>query len=183
MKIYTKTGDRGDTALYGGERVPKDDPRIDAYGSVDELNSVLGLVRTDEVPEAVDRVVGVLQEQLFIVGADLATPPGKQTAVKVPRIAAGHTALLEKFIDESEEALPALKNFILPGGSTASARLHFARGVCRRAERLTVHAARSHSINPEVIVFLNRLSDLLFVLARRINYENGHPDVPWSSGE
>ncbi len=181
MRIYTKTGDKGDTSFFGGERVSKDDVRIEAYGAIDELNTILGIVRAASIPEGIDRILGVLQNHLFVVGADLATPLDKNKNSKIPRIGAEHTKLVEQFIDMSDAQLPELKNFILPVGTEVSARLHFARAVCRRAERLVVGATRRAILNPEVIVYLNRLSDLLFVLARRANHEAGVMDIPWSS--
>ncbi len=178
MKIYTKTGDAGETGLYGGPRVFKDDLRIEAYGSIDELNAILGEVRASAPPEAIDAVLERLQHDLFVVGAQLASP---KPATKGPRIGAEQIAELERFIDQFEEQLPPLKNFILPGGTVAASRLHVARTVCRRAERrlVTFHRSSSDSVTPELLAYVNRLADLLFVLARAANHYAGCNDVPW----
>lgn len=179
MKIYTKTGDTGETGLFGGPRVSKDAPRIEAYGSVDELNCVLGTARAQLAAGEVEQLVARLQNDLFAVGAQLATPDpaAHQTAmIGPPQIAA-----LEQTIDHFEEQLPPLKQFVLPGGTPAAASLHLARAVCRRAERRVVTLARvsPEPIAGDVIVYLNRLSDLLFVLARTANRQAGRDDVPW----
>ena len=168
MKIYTKTGDRGDTGLFGGPRVSKDAPRIEAYGTVDELNSVLGVVRSLLAPGDVDSLVEQIQNELFCLGAQLATPnpAAHQTALIGPAQIAG----LETAIDRYEAGLAPLTQFILPGGTPAAAQLHLARTVCRRAERRLV-TLMTHSAEPiagELVVYLNRLSDLLFVLAREV---------------
>ena len=180
MKIYTKTGDAGDTSLFGGQRVPKDALRIEAYGTVDELNSVLGIVRADNHEPGIDAVLDHIQQSLFRVGADLATPRSS-TASSVHRIAGDDAALLERHIDASEPHLAPLKHFILPGGSPVAARLHFARTVCRRAERAVVRLSRNEDIGDEIVVFLNRLSDLLFVLARLANARAEVRETPWIS--
>lgn len=179
MKIYTKTGDRGETGLFGGPRVGKDAPRIEAYGTVDELNSVLGLVRAQLAAGEIDVLAARIQNDLFALGAQLATPDpsAHQTAlIGPPQIAA-----LESAIDHFEARLEPLTEFVLPGGTPAAAHLHLARTVCRRAERRVVTLSR-HSSEPiatDVIVYLNRLSDLLFVLARAVNREAGVGDVAW----
>lgn len=184
MKVYTKTGDAGTTGLFGGPRVPKSDSRIDAYGTVDELNAVLGEIRAETARSAegaaadrLDDLLDRVQHELFTLGADLATPADASAAVT--RVAPEHVARLEHDIDAFDEDLPELKNFILPGGSVAAARLHVARTVCRRAERLTVAAAAEHDINRHVAVYLNRLSDLLFTAARWINQAMDIPDPVW----
>ncbi len=168
-KIYTKTGDKGKTGLFSGERVEKDDVRVRAYGSVDELNSMLGwcLVVTGEgwIQELMEK----LQNQLFILGSDLATPPIGKWSEKVKRIDDTHIDFLEKCIDKIEQELSPLKEFILPGGCELASRIHIARVVCRRAERDTVRALRERRVNPMTVQYLNRLSDLLFVLARYVN--------------
>jgi cob(I)alamin adenosyltransferase len=184
MKIYTRTGDTGTTALFGGNRVPKSHPRIDAYGTVDEANSVLGLVRAllANAPGA-DRLTPLLtriQDDLFVLGADLATPSGSRA--QVPRINQEHVARLEQDIDAFEADLSPLKHFILPGGSQVAATLHIARTVCRRAERRTVEAAALEDIHDEAVVYLNRLSDLLFVLARWANRQAGIDEAEWKPG-
>ena len=180
MKIYTKTGDTGETGLYGGERVPKNALRISAYGDVDELNAILGMIRASSPPTEIDRILLQVQNHLFVMGADLATPPGNATS-RVPRIDSSYTANLEKEIDTIDPVLSPLKNFVLPGGTSVAALLHFARTVCRRAERSVVALARSEQIGPDGIIYLNRLSDLLFVLARYANHLAGSMETPWSS--
>lgn len=181
MKIYTRTGDEGSTGLFGGDRVSKAHPRIEAYGTVDETNSFLGLARAhlggSDTLRDLDALLARLQGELFEAGADLATPSGARAVV--PRITARHVETLESEIDRYEERLPPLKHFILPGGTPAGAALHVARTVCRRAERLVVDAAGSEAINDQVGVYLNRLSDLLFVLARYANQEGGVAETPW----
>jgi cob(I)alamin adenosyltransferase len=179
MKIYTKTGDTGETGLFGGPRVSKDAPRIEAYGSVDELNSVLGLARAQLEPGEIDSLLAQVQNDLFALGAQLATPDpaAHQTAMVGDR----QIAALESAIDHFEARLEPLKQFVLPGGTPAAASLHLARTACRRAERRVVTLARTSSepIARELIVYLNRLSDLLFVLARTVNRDAGRDDVPW----
>lgn len=184
MKVYTKTGDAGTTGLFGGPRVPKSDPRIDAYGTVDELNALMGDIRaelarsdTGSAGKRLDGLLDRVQHELFVLGADLATPT--DASVNVARVAEDDIIRLERDIDAFDEDLPQLKNFILPGGSVAAARLHVARTVCRRAERLTVAAAADHDLNRQVVIYLNRLSDLLFTAARWINQALDIPDPVW----
>ena len=179
MKIYTKTGDRGETGLFGGPRVSKDAPRIEAYGTVDELNSLLGVTRAQQVPADVDALLQQIQNDLFALGAQLATPD--PAAHHTGMVGSPQIVALEKAIDRFEERLEPLTQFILPGGTPAAAHLHLARTVCRRAERRVVTLARESNepIAVEIIVYLNRLSDLLFVLARAVNREAGLGDVPW----
>jgi cob(I)alamin adenosyltransferase len=181
-RIYTRTGDDGTTSLFGGERVGKGNPRIDAYGTVDEANSVVGVARAhlDGEPGAdrLDPVLGDIQEELFVLGADLATPVDAKPMV--PRIQDEHVARLEERIDDFDADLKPLKKFVLPGGSPAGASLHSARTVCRRAERLAVQAGASTPINDEAVVYLNRLSDLLFVLARWANKQAGMREDTWT---
>ena len=183
MKIYTRTGDKGETGLFAGPRVPKDHLRIWAYGSVDELNSVLGVVRAEWLPTRADKLLGRIQNELFIVGAQLATP---QPVGRFEQIDDTHIRNLEEAIDGCESRLPPLKQFILPGGTRAAAELHLARTVCRRAERqvVTLYDETKRELSPHLLSYLNRLSDLLFVLARFVNHQAGNPDVPWerSSG-
>jgi cob(I)alamin adenosyltransferase len=182
-RIYTKTGDQGDTALGDGTRVPKDHPRVAAYGSVDELNSILGLLLAQQadLPEA--ELLRSIQNELFDVGADLCAPlPRQGEADKRLRIQPGQAEQLEKAIDRLNASLQPLKSFVLPGGSPAAAWCHLARTVCRRAERDVVTLARTEPVNPQVIVYLNRLSDLLFVLARVLN-AHGSLDVLWVPGK
>ena len=177
MKIYTKTGDGGETSLYGGRRVPKNDARVDAYGTVDECNAALGAALTQiEDVEARDVILRI-QGELFEVGADLATPLERgDTAGRVQEQA---TARLEAEIDRFEEDLPPLRRFILPGGSPGGAALHQARAVCRRAERCLVTLEQAELTNMEAARYLNRLSDHLFVLARWVNHQAGVPETIW----
>ncbi|MBI5473216.1 MAG: cob(I)yrinic acid a,c-diamide adenosyltransferase [Ignavibacteriae bacterium] len=178
MKIYTKTGDKGDTSLFGGQRVPKDALRIEAYGTVDELNSLLGVVRSDNVNADIDGVLEHVQNQLFNLGADLATP--RSTSAKnIIRIGPKDAQLLEKMIDKFDAHLKPLKSFVIPGGARVAARLHFARTVCRRAERVAVRLSRNEDIGDDITVYLNRLSDLLFVLARYANHVANVPETKW----
>ena len=179
MKIYTKTGDAGATGLYGGERVRKDAPRVSAYGTVDEANAAIGLARAHLGKETadLDEDLARVQNALFDVGADLATPPDSPYRKNVVPIDEADVAHLEGLIDAYDADLPALQNFILPGGPPASAALQLARAVVRRAERETV--GLSGEMNPQVAVYLNRLSDLLFVLARVVNARSGESEVRW----
>ena len=181
MKIYTRTGDKGTTALYGGERVPKDSSRVEAYGTVDEANALLGVARAQLGSLAgFDALLATLQSALFDVGADLATPESRYRENIVP-LTGDDVAGLETEIDRLETDLPELRAFILPGGHPASASLHHARTVVRRAERRTVELAYTETINPQVAVYLNRLSDLLFVLARAVNVAAGTQDPQWQA--
>ena len=181
MKIYTRTGDAGDTGLFGGGRTPKSDPRVEAYGDVDELNAALGLARASELMPRVDEVLVPIQRDLFAIGALLATPDRdkmKQHLEKA-RIDEGRIAELERAIDDGDAELEPLKAFIIPGGTPKAAALHLARTVCRRAERRVV-ALRSTVEVPDIaIVYLNRLSDLLFTLARVANRRAGAGEVTW----
>lgn len=185
-KIYTRTGDRGGTSLYGGQRVGKDDTRITAFGTVDELNAVLGLAvaeaaRGDGLPAGMDELLAVIQHQLFDLGAELATSSPQDRGTDVLNFQ--HVADLESAIDRWEADLEPLKTFVLPGGCTAAAWLHLARGVCRRAERWIVALAANEPVRPEVMAYVNRLGDLLFVLARAANRAAGVPDVIWKKGD
>jgi cob(I)alamin adenosyltransferase len=183
MKIYTKTGDKGETGLFGGGRVPKDHPRVEAYGDVDELNAMLGLARSIEMMPRIDEVLAPIQRDLFSLGALLATPqPDKvKQQLEKARIDDTRIAQLERAIDEGEAELEPLQAFILPGGTPKSAALHVARTVCRRAERRVIALAHDPEIAvpPIVIIYLNRLSDLLFVLARVANRRAGAAEVTW----
>jgi len=175
-RIYTRSGDRGETGLIGGQRVPKDHPRVEAYGAVDELNAAIGVARTltreTDLLEVFDRI----QHRLFDLGAELASPapPEASTAITDAEV-----KVLEGVIDLYQETLTPLREFILPAGSPLASALHVARTVCRRAERRVVTLARREGVNPESIRYLNRLSDLLFVLARVANARAGMPDRPW----
>jgi cob(I)alamin adenosyltransferase len=179
MRIYTRTGDEGETGLFGGPRVRKDDARIEAYGTVDELNAAIGIARCESLPPEIDQCLLRVQNELFSVGAELATPdPDKHgTALIGDR----HIAALEAAIDRLEEGLPKLRTFILPGGSRGAALLHVARGVCRRAERCVVTLARipAMSVSPRMIRYLNRLGDYLFVAARTAASAAGSPEISW----
>jgi cob(I)alamin adenosyltransferase len=179
-RIYTKTGDQGDTGLGDGSRVPKDHPRVTAYGTVDELNALLGIFVTQLTPGPTLDLIRSVQNDLFDVGADLCVPIKDDE--KALRVRPEQATRLEKAIDPMNERLQPLKSFILPGGTTAAAWCHLARTVCRRAERDVVTLARSETVNPQVIVYLNRLSDLLFVLARICN-NDGKDDVLWVPGK
>lgn len=178
MRIYTRTGDSGQTGLIGGKRVQKDHLRVEAYGSVDELNAHLGIIQALLQPSKnfsnIQEIVVTIQKDLFDMGAELANPKPK-----TQRIEANHIANLEKLIDTHESKLSSLKHFILPGGSYLGASLHAARTVCRRAERRTMTLSRKGKVNPEIIRYLNRLSDLLFVLARYVNQQSRQPEIEW----
>ncbi len=181
MKIYTKTGDRGETALYGGQRVPKDDARVSAYGTVDEANAAVGMARASLPADQndLDATLAHLQNALFDVGADLATPLDSRYRANIAAIDDADIRHLEETIDRYEAGLEPLQAFVLPGGHPASAALQLARATIRRAERDTVALAKHAPINPHVGVFLNRLSDLLFVLARAVNAHTGHSETRW----
>ncbi len=182
FKIYTKTGDKGTTALFGGTRVSKHSIRIETYGTVDELNSTIGIVLAqNEIPEPVRTTLLQLSSLLFSVGADLATPLIPPPTYAIPRITPQHSEWLEQFIDQYDTELEPLKNFILPGGTKASAYLHLARTVCRRAERLAVYLSEQEDIGESIIPFLNRLSDYLFTAARYVNFKNNIEDVQWTN--
>ncbi len=186
MKIYTRTGDTGETGLYGGQRVLKNDSRVEAYGTVDEANAILGVAVTRlESDLELQAIILGIQRDLFIVGSDLAMPLEQEVSAgqsRVPRVEPQHIKAVEETIDHFEATLPPLKNFILPGGAPASAELHHARTVVRRAERCVVTLLRESpdSSNPDVLRYLNRLADLLFVLARAANHRTGISDIPWS---
>ncbi len=181
LKIYTKTGDGGETGLFGGGRVPKDDRRVAAYGEVDELNAALGLALALE-PRAFARdLLELVQRDLFTIGAELASPdPAKLVkALPGPRLGDARVEALEDAIDRAEATLAPLKSFILPGGSSKAAALQLGRAVCRRAERAVVTLSREAAVSPAILKYVNRLSDLLFVLARAANAAAGLSDVPW----
>jgi len=177
MKIYTKTGDKGETGLNGGKRVGKDDARIRAYGEIDELNALLGVCRARNQHAELENILHTLQRELFDLGADLATP--LESKVVVPRVSQQQIQQLEKWIDEIDAQLPVLKNFILPGGSLLAAELHVVRTACRRAERTIVALAKIEKVDELVVVFVNRLSDLLFMMARLANKLDGVEEEKW----
>ena len=178
MKIYTKKGDQGETSLFGGKKVPKDALRLEAYGTVDELNSALGIAEAEAGDADFRGILTDIQGRLFDIGADLASP-GSGRPATLRRIGEADITVLEKHIDSIEENLPQLRFFILPGGSLLAARLHFARAVCRRAERAVVRLSHQEEASPEIVVYLNRLSDFLFVLARRANQMAKVDEVQW----
>lgn len=178
-RIYTRTGDDGTTGLFGGKRVGKDTLRIEAYGTVDELNAIIGIVLTSDVESDLRGDLEATSSLLFTLGADLATPLSPPPTYTIPRIAEEHVVELERRIDRLDEVLPRLTSFILPGGTTAAAYLHLARTVCRRAERLCVALAATEDIGPWPVRYLNRLSDWLFTAARAANAAAGQTDIPW----
>lgn len=181
MKIYTRTGDEGDTGLFGGGRVPKDHLRVAAYGDVDELNAVLGVARSAGSGASYDPLLELVQRDLFSLGGLLATPDPAKVAAAIAKaeLPPGRIEEFERAMDAAEAELPPLRAFILPGGTTQAAALHHARTVCRRAERSVVRLAREAEVPPLIIIYLNRLSDLLFMLARLANHRAGHPDQTW----
>jgi len=180
MKIYTKTGDKGETGLFGGERVSKNSPRIEAYGTIDELNAFIGLAVTEVKDKSVKELLLKIQNQLFTVGSDLATPDTeKNKKLSVERTPADYFIDAEKAIDFYNAKLDDLKSFILPGGSKSAALLHVCRTIARRAERAVVALNSTVKIGDNILIFLNRLSDLFFVLSRYENAVTGTPDVEW----
>ena len=185
MKVYTKTGDTGTTALFGGTRVPKDHARIESYGTVDELNSYIGLIRDQQMNQHYKDILIEIQDRLFTVGAILATPPEKellkngQKRLQNLGIVESDIELLEKEIDTMENSLPQMTHFVLPGGHTTVSYCHVARCVCRRAERLAVHLSHNEPVADIAIKYLNRLSDYLFVLARKLTFDLQAEEVKW----
>ena len=179
MKIYTKTGDRGDTRLFDGTQVRKHDTRVDAYGDVDELNAFIGAAAAGLEDAALLALLADIQKDLFTVGAQLADPRAQQPTKTKSQLDPGRISVLEQAIDSFETELPPLRQFILPGGGPSGALFHVARTVCRRAERKVVGLAEHVSINPIVIEYLNRLSDFLFVLARVVNHRQNQQEIPW----
>ncbi len=179
MKLYTKTGDDGTTGLFGGARVRKASARVEAYGTVDELNACIGVARATGLESSTEAVLAAVQVDLFTLGAELACVPGKESKLSMKLLEGADSERLERAIDAAEDGLPPLTSFILPGGSAQASALHLARTVCRRAERavLSLEDAPARS---EIVVYLNRLSDLLFVLARKANATLSVSDVPWA---
>ncbi len=177
MKIYTRSGDAGSTGLIGGTRVPKDHVRIEAYGTVDELNAFLGLARSHDVGEEIDRLLATIQHSLFSVGAELATEKPQEANTRW--IGESQVQMLEQSIDHFESQLPPLTQFILPAGHPATAALHVARAVCRRAERRVVSLAGTADVSEQLVIYLNRLGDLLFVLSRVVTQMAGLEEQPW----
>ncbi len=185
MKIYTKTGDKGTTALFGGTRVPKHHLRIESYGTVDELNSYIGLVRDQNIDtNAIDSLIRI-QNELFTLGSMLATPPEKEILksgkerLNIPKITSENVALLEQEIDSMNLELPPMTHFILPGGNQTVSFCHIARCICRRTERLVTALNETETVNPAILEYLNRLSDYLFVLARKLSKDLSVKETPW----
>lgn len=178
FKIYTKTGDKGQTSLIGGTRVPKSHIRIETYGTVDELNSYIGLVRDQDIDEHSKQVLIEIQDRLFTIGSMLASDPEK-SKMKIPDLKEGDISLLEQEIDKMNETLPEMKSFVLPGGHTTVSFCHIARCVCRRAERLTIHLSENSPVPEMIIIYLNRLSDYLFVLSRKFTMDIKATEIPW----
>ncbi|MES2732689.1 MAG: cob(I)yrinic acid a,c-diamide adenosyltransferase [Bacteroidota bacterium] len=180
MKVYTKTGDKGQTSLIGGTRVPKSHDRIHTYGTVDEVNSYIGLLRDQEVNAKRKDLLKEIQDRLFTIGSLLASDPEKSTA-KLPDLFEADVVLLEEEMDRMSEQLPELRFFVLPGGHQSVSFCHLARCVCRRAERLVIGLSEHEFVNELVIIYLNRLSDYLFVLSRMMTQELGSEEIPWKS--
>jgi cob(I)alamin adenosyltransferase len=178
MKIYTKTGDQGSTSLLGGSRVPKHHLRIESYGTLDELNSYIGLLRDQQPSAEITSQLLEIQDRLFTLGSTLASEPGK-SKVKIPLIVAEDVTYLEDSIDHMNETLPEMRNFVLPGGHPAVSVCHVARCVCRRAERIIVHLSEESEVAPIVLEYMNRLSDYLFVLSRKLTSDLGAIETPW----
>lgn len=178
MKIYTKTGDKGQTSLLGGSRVPKHHLRIESYGTIDELNSYIGLLRDQVIDKKHVNVLLEVQDRLFTIGSYLASEPEK-SKVKIPELKDEDILFLEKQIDELNDALPPMRSFVLPGGHTIVSYCHIARCVCRRAERLVVHLAETEQVSELVLRYLNRLSDYLFILARKLSVELNAVEITW----
>jgi cob(I)alamin adenosyltransferase len=185
MKLYTRSGDDGTTGLFGGGRVGKDHPRIEAYGTVDELNACLGLAAAAcgerEAEQRFREILTAIQSRLFDIGADLATPQESPYRDRLPEVGQRHVEEMERWIDEVDGKIPPIRNFVLPGGTELASRLHLARTICRRAERLIVAFGHAEPVGEDVIKFLNRASDLLFAMARGANHAAGVADVPWVS--
>jgi cob(I)alamin adenosyltransferase len=178
FKVYTKTGDKGETSLIGGTRVPKHHIRIESYGTVDELNSYIGLIRDQPIDNHSKTILVEIQDRLFTIGSSLASDPEK-SKMKIPDLKEDDILLLETEIDKMEETLPEMKSFVLPGGHTTVSFCHIARCVCRRAERLTIHLSENDYVNELVIKYLNRLSDYLFVLSRKFSQDLNASEIPW----
>ncbi|MGW9686890.1 cob(I)yrinic acid a,c-diamide adenosyltransferase [Flagellimonas sp. 2504JD1-5] len=179
MKIYTKTGDKGTTALFTGKRVPKHHIRIESYGTIDELNSFLGLVRDQEIDAHSKEVLALIQNKLFTVGAILATEPKKENRLKIPKISEDDITFLEKEMDQMNEGLPEMTHFILPGGHTTVSYCHIARTICRRAERMVSYLNENEPLPHNLLSYVNRLSDYLFVLARKLSKDLQAHEVKW----
>jgi cob(I)alamin adenosyltransferase len=181
MKIYTKSGDKGETSLLGGARVKKYDLRIAAYGTADELNSWIGLIKDQEIDAADVKFLVEIQNKIFTIGSHLAALGNKQENLTIPEINAADVTTIELRIDEIQEKLPAMKNFILPGGHTTVSFCHLARTVCRRCERLVIEVSDNETVNPIIVQYFNRLSDFLFVFSRKLSHDLGAVEIPWNS--
>jgi len=180
MKIYTKTGDQGKTSLLGGSRVAKYHLRIEAYGTVDELNTAVGMLRSMELSTGLAEVLIEIQNKLFTIGSQLASEPG-EPKFEIPKLLEEDTVYLETRIDKMEEDLPVMRNFVLPGGHPSVAQAHVARCICRRAERIVLHLKDESDVPAEIPVYLNRLSDFFFVLSRKLAKDLGAEEIPWKS--
>ena len=180
MKIYTKTGDKGQTSLIGGTRVPKHHIRIESYGTVDELNSYIGLIRDQQIDEHSKMILIEIQDRLFTIGSSLASDPEK-SKMKIPDLHESDIELLEKEMDTMNETLPEMRFFVLPGGHTTVSFCHLARCVCRRAERSTIHLSEASFVSELVVKYLNRLSDYLFVLSRKLSQDLNAAEIPWKA--
>ncbi|HTF04017.1 MAG TPA: cob(I)yrinic acid a,c-diamide adenosyltransferase [Bacteroidia bacterium] len=178
MKIYTKTGDKGLTSLIGGTRVPKHHIRIEAYGTIDELNSWIGVIRDCITEEKTKQLLIQIQDQLFTIGSQLASDPEK-SHMKLPEITDGHVAAMETEMDAIDKVAPPMRNFVLPGGHLTVSYCHVARCVCRRAERCVIHLSESEPVEEIIIRYINRLSDYLFMLSRKLTHELGAEEIPW----
>jgi cob(I)alamin adenosyltransferase len=179
-KLYTRGGDRGETSLFGGERVPKDHLRVEAYGQLDQLSATLGLLVVSLAPGEMADELRQAQNDLFDLGAELATPPGSRLQYKLPRVIDEHDwRRLERLLDEYDAQVPPLRTFVLPGGHETAARAHLARTTCRTAERAVVRLAHTEEVRADVLTYLNRLSDFLFVCARLLNHQAGVDEVTW----
>ena len=185
MKIYTKTGDKGKTSLFGGTRVSKHHIRIEAYGTVDELNSYIGLIRDQKVDVHTAKILLIIQHELFTLGSMLATPPEKKVLksgkerLNISKIDISSIEILENEIDKMNESLPEMTHFVLPGGHTTVSFCHIARCICRRAERITTQLNEESAVEPQILEYLNRLSDYLFVLARKLTFDNNAQEIKW----
>lgn len=185
MKIYTKTGDKGQTSLFGGTRVPKYNLRIEAYGTIDELNANIGLIRDQQIDEHTSKILLKIQNELFTLGAMLATPPEKETLksgkdrLNIEKINNEKITLLESEMDLMNETLPPMTHFVLPGGHQTVSYCHIARCICRRAERITTQLSDESNVDPQILMYLNRLSDYLFVLARKLTLDNNAQEIQW----
>jgi cob(I)alamin adenosyltransferase len=178
MKIYTKTGDKGQTSLIGGTRVPKHHIRIEAYGTVDELNSWMGVIRDSVSDDTTKKLIIDIQDKLFTIGSHLASDPEK-SKMKLPEITDTHVAVMEVAIDEMDKVVPPMKNFVLPGGHLSVSYCHVARCVCRRAERCIIHLSETAPVEDVIVRYVNRLSDYLFMLSRKLTHDLGAEEIPW----